>query len=110
PETKVVVYFTDGLMNTIQDNLACTNIGTTLYNFGGYDTNGGNSVDFFDTGTGSDLSTTFANGTSSKSGTGGGCNSSSSSGLCNGYPPHDKTHSCYPVYQFYSQGQGKNIS
>jgi Flp pilus assembly protein TadG len=37
PETKVVVYFTDGLMNTIQDKLPCTNLGPTLYNYGGYD-------------------------------------------------------------------------
>ena len=25
PETKVIVYFTDGLMNTVQNTLACTN-------------------------------------------------------------------------------------
>ena len=38
-ETKVVVYFTDGLMNTIQDTFNCTNNppGPTLYNYGGYD-------------------------------------------------------------------------
>jgi Flp pilus assembly protein TadG len=38
-ETKVVVYFTDGLMNTIQDTFNCTNNppGLTLYNYGGYD-------------------------------------------------------------------------
>ena len=39
-ETKVIVYFTDGLMNTIQDTFNCTNKppGPTLYNYGGYDT------------------------------------------------------------------------
>lgn len=38
-EAKVVVYFTDGLMNTIQDTFNCTNNppGPTLYNYGGYD-------------------------------------------------------------------------
>jgi Flp pilus assembly protein TadG len=39
---KVVVYFTDGYVNTIQDKLSCS--GTpTLYNYGGYDS--GSSVD-----------------------------------------------------------------
>jgi Flp pilus assembly protein TadG len=50
PETKVVVYFTDGQMNTVQDALACTNAaaiasasgvqlynGGVLYNYGGFD-------------------------------------------------------------------------
>src|ERR1039457_5488167 len=45
-ETKVVVYFTDGLMNTIQDTFSCTNNppGPTLYNYGGYDS--GTTFDF----------------------------------------------------------------
>ncbi len=46
---KVVVYFTDGLMNTIQDNFYCKGVGgsgLTLINYGGYDS--GNSVGFFD--------------------------------------------------------------
>lgn len=45
---KVVVYFTDGWPNIIQQSLACTKNSpvTTLLNFGGYDS--GNSVDFFD--------------------------------------------------------------
>ena len=46
---KVVVYFTDGLMNTIQDNFYCKGrggSGLTLINYGGYDT--GNDVGFFD--------------------------------------------------------------
>jgi Flp pilus assembly protein TadG len=39
PEIKVVVYFTDGLMNAVQDTFNCTNSppGPTLYNYGGYD-------------------------------------------------------------------------
>jgi Flp pilus assembly protein TadG len=46
---KVVVYFTDGLVNTIQQSLSCD--GTlTLYNFGGYDS--GSSVGFFNPTTG----------------------------------------------------------
>ena len=46
---KVVVYFTDGLMNTIQDNFYCKGeggSGLTLVNYGGYDA--GNTVGFFD--------------------------------------------------------------
>src|ERR1019366_5673517 len=43
---KVVVYFTDGLVNTIQQTLSCN--GTpTLYNFGGYDINNDPNVGFF---------------------------------------------------------------
>jgi len=40
PETKVVVYFTDGLMNTIQDTFHCGGSGSstlTLLNYGGLD-------------------------------------------------------------------------
>ncbi len=48
---KVVVYFTDGLMNTIQDNFACP--GTTLLNYGGHDS--GSTVDIFDPAAGTDL-------------------------------------------------------
>src|SRR5271165_15916 len=43
--TRVAIYFTDGLMNEIQDTLSCN--GTlTPYNFGGYDdgSGGGNTV------------------------------------------------------------------
>ena len=46
---KVVVYFTDGLMNTVQDNFHCggkTNNTLTLVNYGGYDS--GTQVDFLD--------------------------------------------------------------
>ncbi len=48
---KVVVYFTDGLMNTVQDNFSCPN--TVLLNYGGHDS--GSQVDFFDPHTGTDL-------------------------------------------------------
>ena len=37
PETKVVIYFTDGLMNTLQDQMNCP--GATLMNYGGADPN-----------------------------------------------------------------------
>ena len=46
---KVVVYFTDGLMNTIQDNFHCGGINNnnlTLLNYGGFDS--GTTVDIFD--------------------------------------------------------------
>ena len=50
---KVVVYFTDGLMNEVQDNFYClgsTGDGTTktLVNYGGYDASSGNAVGFWD--------------------------------------------------------------
>ena len=48
---KAMVYFTDGLMNTIQDSFSCPN--QVLLNYGGFDT--GTQVDFFDPGTGTDL-------------------------------------------------------
>jgi von Willebrand factor type A domain len=41
---KVLVYFTDGLMNTVQDSFFCPN--QVLINYGGYDT--GRDVGFFD--------------------------------------------------------------
>jgi Flp pilus assembly protein TadG len=51
---KVVVYFTDGYVNNIQDKLSCS--GTlTLYNYGGYDS--GNWVDVFDPTSGTSLAT-----------------------------------------------------
>ena len=48
---KVIVYFTDGLMNTIQDKIYCkgttgTVTDTTLLNYGGHDS--GSQVDFLD--------------------------------------------------------------
>ena len=53
--TKVLVYFTDGLMNTAQDTFTCIvkNKATPeLINYGGYDT--GTAVDFFDPSDGTD--------------------------------------------------------
>jgi hypothetical protein len=35
PEVKVMVYFTDGLMNTLQDQFMCPN--PVVFNYGGYD-------------------------------------------------------------------------
>jgi len=43
---KVVVYFTDGLMNTVQDNFNCP--AQTLLNYGGFDQQGGQYGDIFD--------------------------------------------------------------
>ncbi len=51
---KVAVYFTDGYVNVIQDNLFC-NSTMTLYNYGGYDS--GNTVGFFNPANGSSLAT-----------------------------------------------------
>src|ERR1019366_7360058 len=48
--TKAVVYFTDGLMNAVQDKIHCggtTNNTLTLVNYGGYDL-GTNDVAFLD--------------------------------------------------------------
>lgn len=47
---KVVVYFTDGLMNTVQDSFACP--AATLINYGGHDS--GSQVDIFDPASGTD--------------------------------------------------------
>jgi hypothetical protein len=45
--SKVLVYFTDGLMNTVQDNFYCgPSAPSVLINYGGYDS--GNFVGFFD--------------------------------------------------------------
>ncbi len=94
---KVVVYFTDGLVNTIQDTLPCNSpLGNTLYNYGGYDAsgNGGsNYFDFFDPSNGNDLSSTYSQ-------QGWGLDS-------NGYPPHDSKYDCKPVTSFTSQQTGK---
>ena len=37
PYTKVIVYFTDGLMNTLQDDFTCNGVANTLLNYGGSD-------------------------------------------------------------------------
>jgi Flp pilus assembly protein TadG len=112
PVSKVMVYFTDGLMNTVQDTLACTNsIGSQLYNYGGYDASAGTTFDFFNP-TGDyypadDLSYYYAGGGSNQ---GAGCTSTAQDyqGLCNGNPPYSATYSCKGVTKFYAQGTGSN--
>jgi YVTN family beta-propeller protein len=77
---KVVVYFTDGLVNIVQDTFQCTSSwGATLYNYGGYDS--GSTVDFFNPANGTDW---------------GGVDS-------NGYPPHSPAPDCTGVTHFTSQ-------
>ena len=84
---KVVVYFTDGLVNEVQDTFACTSSwGNTLYNYGGYDS--GSSVDFFNPTDGTDW---------------GGLDR-------NNNPPHSPTPDCTGVTKFYSQKLGSNQS
>ncbi len=84
---KTVVYFTDGLVNTVQDTFQCTSSwGATLYNYGGYDS--GNVVDFFDPTTGADW---------------GGLDSY-------GNPPHSPAPDCTSVITFISQQDGAQKS
>ena len=93
--TKVVVYFTDGYVNTIQDTFNCTSKwGPTLYNYGGYDSNSGNTFDFFNPVDGTDWEP-----------------SSQTHGLdSNGYPPHLPTPDCAGVTNFISQSTGKQTT
>jgi Flp pilus assembly protein TadG len=85
---KVVVYFTDGKVNEIQDTFACNApLGNTLYNYGGYDS--GSQFDFFNPADGTDWSTEYSQ-------QGWGLDN-------NGYPPHDASHDCKPVTKFPSQ-------
>jgi hypothetical protein len=94
--TRVAVYFTDGKMNTVQDTLNCTNTppGSTLYNFGGYDT--GSSFDFFNPTSGSNLSSSY------------GCGGH---GLaCSGFPPYSSSRDCNGVTNFYSQSTRKQVA
>jgi Flp pilus assembly protein TadG len=84
---KVVVYFTDGYVNVIQDTLKCTSKwGNTLYNYGGYDS--GTQVDFFDPSSGTDW------GTLDKTGN----------------PPHSPTPDCTGVTKFTAQVNGTQES
>ncbi len=84
---KVVVYFTDGYVNTIQDTFNCTStLGATLYNYGGYDS--GSNVDFFNPTNGTDW---------------GGVDT-------NGNPPHTPTPDCTGVTTFTSQFNGQQKS
>jgi Flp pilus assembly protein TadG len=52
---KVTVFFTDGLANIIQQNLACSPA-PIVWNFGGFDSGG--QVDFFNKNTGQDICST----------------------------------------------------
>ena len=84
---KVVVYFTDGYVNTIQDTFNCTSsLGKTLYNYGGYDS--GTSVDFLKPTDGTDW---------------GGLD-------MNGNPPHSPLPDCTGVTKFTSQINGQQLS
>ena len=63
---KVVVYFTDGLMNTIQDKIHCTGTtppltSTVLLNWGGFDS--GTQVDVFDPTSATTVFDTYTGGT-----------------------------------------------
>ncbi len=63
---KVVVYFTDGLMNTFQDKIYCLGKGgninnKTLLNFGGFDS--GSQVDVFDPTSATTVFDTYSGGT-----------------------------------------------
>jgi len=125
PITKVVIYFTDGLMNTIQDTLPCTNNppSGTLYNFGGQDT--GTAFDFFDpNGNFQGSSDHYPNddysaiygcgGSSSCTCSPSGCSGSCGSGLtCSGghtYVPLSATLSCQGVTTFHSQQSGTQVT
>ncbi len=97
--TKVVVYFTDGLMNTIQDTFNCP--AATLINYGGYDVASNDTSttpDFFDPASGTDWGTV------------------STSGASKGALPYDNTpHYCKDatgkyVTTFYSQANKKQES
>ena len=80
---KVVVYFTDGYVNEIQDTFNCPS--AKLINYGGYDS--GTSVDFFDPTNGTDW---------------GGVDS-------HGYPPYDShPHYCTGVTKFTSAINGSS--
>ncbi len=85
---KAVVYFTDGLVNEIQDTFNCTSQwGHTLYDYGGYDPPATN-VDFFNPSDGTDW---------------GGLDR-------NGNPPHSPTPDCTGVTKFTSQINGQQES
>ena len=105
PQSRAVVYFTDELMNAIQDQFSCTNLGATLYNYGGYDSPA-SQFDFFSPSNNNqstnDLSSHYS-GTTSGS---GGC-SNGTTGLCEGNPPLSASQRCLGVTTFYSQQYGE---
>jgi hypothetical protein len=106
--SKVLVYFTDGLMNTVQDNFHCggkNNNNLTLINYGGYDS--GNYVGFLDP----TCSPNSSNGCTNESGhesQWGTCNN----GCPNGFPYDINGDICLnaqgnPVTTFLSQQTGQ---
>jgi Flp pilus assembly protein TadG len=112
PYVKVVVYFTDGLMNTVQDKLPCANtsgvghpVNPTVYNFGGYDTDASGTFNFFDptkdTTTDGDLTSLY--GGTNGGQLGKGCNGSGARDFCNSNPPYNASYSCQSVTKFTSQ-------
>ena len=116
PETKVIVYFTDGLMNTVQNTLNCTNIAQTLYNFGGYDSASGNTFDFMDptkdTYETGDLSWLYGDGTTTVAGTSSaGCGPTTGQHeYCKNSVPFNSTKACKGPTTFPSQHQGANVA
>jgi hypothetical protein len=118
PEVKVVVYFTDGLMNTIQNVLSCTNLSpvNTLYNFGGYDSSSGNTFDFFDptkdTYEVGDLSWLYGDSTTTVTGTStAGCGPTSGQHyFCKQSVPYNSSKSCKGPTTFPSQSAGGNVA
>jgi hypothetical protein len=120
PYVKVVVYFTDGLMNTVQDQLHCTTGGSgppnpTTYNFGGYDYPA-TTFDFFnptkDTYETGDLSWIYGDGTTTVAGTSSaGCGPTTGQHYyCKNSVPYNATYSCKGVTQFPSQQSGTSIA
>jgi hypothetical protein len=107
--SKVMVYFTDGLMNTVQDNFYCgTSAPNVLINYGGYDT--GTTVGFFDP----TCSPNSSNGCTNESGhesQWGSCNN----GCPNGFPYDPNGDVCknsqgQPVTTFLSQQTGQQTA
>jgi len=108
-EEKVVVYFTDGLMNTIQETFAaCSGLPNKgFYNFGGHDAVGV-TPDFLDP-TNSDFnsndySTNFSGNASG--GATGGCDGNAYNATCQNNPPYSLTARCLGVTGFTSQIDG----
>ena len=99
---KVIVYFTDGLMNTIQDNFHCggkTNNTLTLLNYGGYDS--GSNFDFFDPSSATNVFDCY--------GSGSGCHTGSYF-VFNGSGSTCKDSSGNNVFKFPSQQSGTQVT
>ncbi len=105
---KVLVYFTDGLMNASQDTFYCgPSAQNTLVDYGGYDASGGNLVGFLDPTCSPDASDNNCTNESGHISEWGSCNGSCPSGF-----PYDaagdicKNASGAPVTTFLSQQTG----